>query len=85
MWLGGCQTPLVPLHTPLSHLGSTGFHTLTVKDGSQWVSASLGPLLGGWSREATCPRLRSRGGPGAPATHPCAGFALPASFQAPPL
>ena len=50
----------------LPHLGSTGFHTLVVKDGSQWVSTFPGPLLGGQSREATCMGLGSRRGAGGP-------------------
>ena len=81
--MGRCQTPLVPPHTPLSHLGSTEFHTLTVKDGSQWVSASPGPLVGGQSREATCLGLRSRRGPGGPRNSPlcwlCSAHLLPGS------
>ena len=81
--MGRCQTLLVPPHTPLSHLGSIGFHTLTVKDGSQWVSASPGPLMGGQSREATCLGLRSRRGPGGPRNSPlcwlCSARLLPGS------
>ena len=67
----------------LLHLGSTEFHTLTVKDGSQWVSASPGPLVGGQSREATCLGLRSRRGPGGPRNSPlcwlCSAHLLPGS------
>lgn len=63
----GSDAPGASLHSPSPHLQSAGFHTLVVKDGSHWVSASPGPSWAEDSQRGNLHMPDEWEGPGCPA------------------